>query len=548
MDPEQYPPGSVAATGVGGDDNDDDDDIDNIANIEEQPHDNATGSDTDNGDGDNDDVDDDNINNIEEQPRDNDADNENENDNEGNEIDNNGDDDDDDDDDDNDAEADAAVNRLLCELFDRMQNGKLRRDVVAIAGKLGSILLKRKEFPYRQRKIIRTLVTDFFRNLERFELMLADFQEQHPGNGFDTMDEPIKIFLKDLCRDIGHMLCDQSHDEDTYRGLDSNRDTEKEVITAIRFFPETLTHVGGRWGDYPIACVQVLWDEDEYAELVRAFSNTKAVFFVHVLAKLAIEYNSFEEDQRGGLLDYDAHGDDDAPDDTPANSKILNLLVRSQDGGDEAYHRNADTVFLEELMRLYQMDLFRKEDIQRCDLLTETMGSYSGYFEERRFRFLVQLDPYSLMHVSPDSGYLPLYVAATNFYRNLKRFRSVFDAGMRYFPYQNGITLLFRKNHFFRTPFQHACGDKNKRRKEVMDIVEDIVSRYSETTPINTENALILAATDASIHLDCVFFLLKRQPDVLLSLLRQPPQKNTDSAKISSRRSGSTRKSKRKRN
>ena len=81
-----------------------------------------------------------------------------------------------------------------------------------------------------------------------------------------------------------------------------------------------------------------------------------------------------------------------------------------------------------------------------------------------------------------------------------------------------------------------------------MDIVEDIVSRYSETTPINTEDALILAATEDAIHLDCVFFLLKRQPDVMLSLLRQPPQKKTDSAKSSSRRSGSTRKSKRKRN
>ena len=135
----------------------------------------------------------------------------------------------------------------------------------------------------------------------------------------------------------------------------------------------------------------------------------------------------------------------------------------------------------------------------------------------------------------------------------MKRFRSVFDAGMRYFPYQNGIALLFRKNRYQsgKTPFQCACGDKNKRRQEVMDVVEDTISRYSETTPINSEDALILAATDDAIHLDCVFFLLKRQPDVLLSLLRQQPQQpqtNTDSTKSNSKRRRSTRKSKRKRN
>merc|ERR1711865_474478 len=133
----------------------------------------------------------------------------------------------------------------------------------------------------------------------------------------------------------------------------------------------------------------------------------------------------------------------------------------------------------------------------------------------------------------------------------MKRFRSVFDAGMQYFPYQNGIAALFRKSQSGKTPFQYACGDKNERRQEVMDVVEDTISRYSETTPINTEGALILAATDDVIHLDCVFFLLKRQPDVLLSLLRQQPQQpqtNTDSTENNSKRSRSTRKSKRKRN
>ena len=189
------------------------------------------------------------------------------------------------------------------------------------------------------------------------------------------------------------------------------------------------------------------------------------------------------------------------------------------------------------------MDLFKKEDIQRYDLVSETFRFGSKYFQERRFQFLVQLDPYSLIHTYDDS-YMPLYVAATNCYEPMQRFRSVFDAVMRYFPYQNGIVSLFRKNHRSgRTPFQHVVGDGVVtiiRREEVMEIVEDTVSRYSETTPINTEHALILAATDNTIHLDCVFFLLKRQPDVLVLLLQQPPQTNTDSTTNNSKRSRSS--------
>ena len=65
-------------------------------------------------------------------------------------------------------------------------------------------------------------------------------------------------------------------------------------------------------------------------------------------------------------------------------------------------------------------------------------------------------------------GYLPLHRAPQYEYEPMKRlkFRSVFDAGMKYFMYQNGITLLFRKNHFGPTPFQYACGDKKETKEE----------------------------------------------------------------------------------
>ena len=52
-----------------------------------------------------------------------------------------------------------------------------------------------------------------------------------------------------------------------------------------------------------------------------------------------------------------------------------------------------------------------------------------------------------------------------------------------------------------------------------MKIVGDTLTRYLDTTPINVEGALLSAAIDENIHLDSVYFLLRRQPDVLVKLL-----------------------------
>ena len=48
-----------------------------------------------------------------------------------------------------------------------------------------------------------------------------------------------------------------------------------------------------------------------------------------------------------------------------------------------------------------------------------------------------------------------------------------------------------------------------------MKVVEDILIRYSDT-PINITEALITAAIDEDIHLNCVYFLLRREPDIVM--------------------------------
>jgi len=79
---------------------------------------------------------------------------------------------------------------------------------------------------------------------------VLDPKEEFPLRNRNKTDEQIKKFLENLGDDIHDMLCED--DLRNYRGLDSDRDTEKEVETAIRFFPEVLSRNGGDRNNYPI--------------------------------------------------------------------------------------------------------------------------------------------------------------------------------------------------------------------------------------------------------------------------------------------------------
>ena len=77
------------------------------------------------------------------------------------------------------------------------------------------------------------------------------------------------------------------------------------------------------------------------------------LFSTRIIITVGVELNSFQEDERGELLiEYSTF------------CHTLHFLVRTNAGGDEDYHRHADLIFLEELIRLYRMDLFKQEDIR----------------------------------------------------------------------------------------------------------------------------------------------------------------------------------------
>ena len=317
---------------------------------------------------------------------------------------------------------------------------------------------------------------------------VLDRQEEFPSRQRNKIDTLIEEFLTNLGNDIHDMLCDPNHGDD-YQGLDSNRDTEAEVETAIRFFPEVLSRRGGEYDSYPIQCLPLMYDIN-----LSLVCNVKAVSFVHVISQLAIEFGSFQQNDRGGLL--------------VDNGDSLNSLVSSSHSSyGEGHNRTVDNVFVAEMIRLRQMGLLMREDIQEYELVSQLCAQ--NYFAENRFRFLVEWNPTSLTRTNR-WGY-PLHYSAT---KTLQSFRIVLDYGIRYYPMMKGISILFQKHDFSGTPIQNAC--KRFRRKDVIDVVEETLARYSPTTPINITYALLLAAIDERIHLDCVYFLLRRVPDVLI--------------------------------
>ena len=383
----------------------------------------------------------------------------------------------------------------------------------------------------------------------------------------DKMNELVDAFLEHLKADIHCMLCSrytaanenlQFEEDDEYYGLDSDRDTEEEVEAVIRLFPRVLSTVfrtewPNTYGDdyehlkHPIQLLA-------FSRITPAYGcNAKAVSFIPIVVRLAIEFGSFEERERGGLL-CEANSDTNAlldlmksdeytpfdhhnrehPEPVEDDTDVLRLRIsmlelkllkwRTRNNNDNNtleylqhlidFRNNQiiDLDFLNVLKQLRHMGFLKKEDIQRYGLLNKLCCH--SFLAKNRFQFLTKWDRNAL--IQPDiNGSLPLHHVVQN--TDIQGFKMVFDYGIRYHHKKKGINLLFRKNNLKKTSFQRAC--ERFGYEEVMKIVDDTVTCYSATTPINIEEALLSAATDDNIHLDSVYFLLRRQPDVLVKLL-----------------------------
>ena len=352
-----------------------------------------------------------------------------------------------------------------------------------------------------------------------------------PVQNRNSIDELVDRFLEEVEDSVHDLLCNNDVDADNYRGLDSDRDTEAEVETAIRFFPEVLSRREDRFDEYPIQLLPCLYGDS--AEDYRC--NLKAVSFIPIVARLAVEFGMFEENERGGLLLEEDEGED--------NRNTLQLLVRSSNfytfkNTDTEHNELVDDKYLQVLIHLRKLGLFIKEDIQRYELLNRLCNE--DHFAKKRFHFLSQWDPNALTH--PVSLHLHFFVH--NPKASIQIFKATFKAGMFFFPKKKGIHLLFQKDTIGRTPYKIACASydqlfqkntfhtpfygsyasygvhyasKSKGRDAVMEVIESTLSNCSDK-PDNFVDAFLSAAVEKSISLDCVYFLLRRDPDMLHKL------------------------------
>ena len=354
-----------------------------------------------------------------------------------------------------------------------------------------------------------------------------------------TILELARDFHEMLYIDIHTMITDQTYGE-TYSGLDSQRDTEAEVEMALQCYPYALLSTRkteiwdmdfvpddyedgearyGGWndvddntvGDYPINCLTYVRDETG-----KIFPNKKAMPFIHLFARLAIQWECFPEKERGGLF---IPIDRDMTDWTFQNA-VRNLFSYT-DQEDEN-----DTIVTTQLIRLRQSEILTKEDVLQQYL--HHGRELDDYFPLRRFRFFIEWNPELLLHNDYHSEQSPLDYAAG---QSLEAFQVVCDYYIRYYPHFTGINLLFQTDGWgSSTAFQRAV--ENFGRKNVVDVVEEILGRYSVTTPIQTMHALMVAATDTNtgIHLGCVYFLIRREPNVVVrTLLRYASKDDADS-------------------
>jgi hypothetical protein len=335
-------------------------------------------------------------------------------------------------------------------------------------------------------------------------------------------DELVATFLQHLEDDLYDMLCESNMDNEYHLGLDIDRDTETEIETAIRFFPNVLSRrkelssettwdaEEGEWVEaerdllYPIHYLSYFPTTIGNGGIYQYCCNYNSAPFILLFVRLAIEFGQFTEELRGGLLCKDNHG----------NNVSERLVLSSHFMYSEDHNRRVDETFLEVLIQLRRMGLLKKEDIRRYRLLHRLC--HQDYFAENRFRFLVEWDPTALVDPNFFKS-LPLHIANAATHTTVQRFRLVFEYGIRYYPKKIGISLLFKIDSFGKTPFQIACSNVDIGYEGTMKAIEDSL-RNNTTGPYNVADALITAGIDKYVHLDCVFFLLRREPGVLVKL------------------------------
>mmetsp|Transcript_16234 Transcript_16234/g.44948 ORF Transcript_16234/g.44948 Transcript_16234/m.44948 type:complete len:438 (-) Transcript_16234:451-1764(-) len=356
-----------------------------------------------------------------------------------------------------------------------------------------SILQQRAKFPVAVQEKIDESAKEILMAIELFDKKAKSLFDPSVRNGIDDL---IHTFLRNVEYSVLHLLCESSR-------LERNPDTEDAIEFSIRCFPRVLStkfKSGRSLSTYNAIMLQAQPD------FKRGPRDANCISFVPLLARLGNELGQFEKDKRGGLFLRDIWSGNNVLQMLAATNLSYHTLYYSE------HHQIVDDLYLDAIKELRAMGFFRKEDIRNNAMLHRMCNHL--VLPRKRFLYLVDWDPTTL--AQPDThGRIPLhYWAVTSTILGLGDFRTVLKAGLRHFP-MKGIGLLFQKDNKGNTPFQLACKpwpyqlDPTEKRtvKEITDGINHEVDA----------NTFLHACSNKRIHLDGVYFLLRRQPQLLRS-------------------------------
>ena len=298
---------------------------------------------------------------------------------------------------------------------------------------------------------------------------------------------------------------------------------ERQYETAFRFFPDILIE-----RKHQLTLIQWMLQHDSNYRY-----DLRLVSLIPLAVKLGIKLQYFDEEERGGLLSSRPNGL------TPLHCIIC--YVR-----DEHTINTTDECFSAVVERLREENLLVKEDIQQYKLFGELCSENIGPFLASRFWYFIDWDPMTLsIPCEPDNGnFLPIHWSSDE-ESSLQEFCTVLQAGIKYYPEKLGFvfcegihqprmnddTMIVRG-----TPFQRAC--TNFGQENVMNEIMNHIAEYRSITATSTITAattattattvttkdlslLLSAVTDETIHVDCLYILMRNDPTAGLLRLQQ---------------------------
>jgi hypothetical protein len=313
-------------------------------------------------------------------------------------------------------------------------------------------------------------------NMKEKLLNLLSREKELPAEMKTKINERVTEFWEGITNDAGLFL---------HENLDDKKHTQEEVKTLVQCIPGSLS----------VECSWQVYDDENIAlvlpiqaavwDFADGKDNAESISFIPLLAEEGFKQNVGGEGMRGGLLC-----------ENECIYNVLKLVIEAHCCG--RAHHDFDSVCLNVMKKLREMDLLKKEDIKEHDLLSHSLRSFS----DQRFEYLVDWDP---------EAFKEICICELPWFFDINRhFEVAFNAGIEYFP-----------QHIGNLAVRYVRGKEDKDEKdEAWELIENCLEEADPNKILkrNQESNLypfVTAAEGSRCCLDMVYYLLRKDPSVL---------------------------------